>query len=834
MGIAPQSLESRMSAEKVDALLDAMTVEEQISLLAGRDSWTTTPVQRVGIPTIKVTDGPNGARGGGALVGGVKAAAFPVGIALAATWDVDLVREIGAALGREARSKGARVLLAPTVNIHRSTLNGRNFECYSEDPFLTGELAVAYITGLQGEGVGAAVKHFIGNESEYQRTTMSSDIDERTLREIYMPPFEAAVKRAKAWALMTSYNRLDGTYVSERPDIVNGVLKREWGFDGVVMSDWFGTKATAEALNGGLDLEMPGPPRYRGEKLIEAYRKGLVSAPVIREAARRVLRLIERVGAFKDEHIPEERAEDLRETRVLIRHAGAEGMVLLKNLGALPLAPRRGTKIAVVGPNAVVAQAMGGGSAQLNPHYLVSPWDGLKAALPEAQLVYASGADNRRLVAPLYGEMVANFYAGRSATAARARTLTTRDGFFIFIGDQGPGVDLENFHAEARSRRTVEVTGDYAFSLVSSGSARLFVDGDLVVDGWDFRYGDEWFGTASNEIRATRRLEAGRTYDIRAEWRSPDHREGLGLTLLRVGMGLILGDAAIERAVEAARDADVALAFVGLNGEWDCEGMDRPNLDLPHRQNELVERVAGVNANTIVVVQSGSPVLMPWLDKVAAVVQAWYPGQEVGNAITDVLLGEAEPGGRLPQTFPRRLEDDPARVNYPGEAGHVRYGEGIYVGYRYAEKLKIAPQFPFGFGLSYTRFRAGALSLDRARLGAGDTLTASLEVTNIGDREGATVVQVYVADERASVSRPPKELKGFAKVRLDPGQSKTVTVSLDMRTLAFFDVARKAWVAEAGAFRLLAGFSSAEIVAEAGFDLTETWIDDSPTRAALM
>ena len=465
-----------MSEERIASLLDAMTVEEQIALLAGRDSWTTTPVDRLGIPAIKVSDGPNGARGGGPLIGGVKAAAFPVGIALAASWDIELVREVGAALAREAKSKGARALLGPTVNMQRSTLNGRNFECYSEDPFLAAELAVAYITGLQSQGVGATVKHFIGNESEYQRETISSDVDERSLREIYMPPFEAAVKRAKTWALMTSYNRLSGQYVSESADMVNGVLKGEWGFDGVVMSDWFATKATAEALNAGLDLEMPGPSRYRGQKLVAAYRAGLVSAAAIRDAARRFLRLIERAGAFEDPTIAEERAEDLPETRALIRRAGAEGMALLKNVGALPLAPRPGAKIAVLGPNAKVSQAMGGGSAQLNPHYLVSPWDGLTTAAPEVEFVHAQGADNRRLVAPMPGEIVAEFYAGRSSTGAAARRLTTRDGSFMFIGDEGPGVDLADFRAEARSRQTPRETGDYEFSLIASGPARLFLD----------------------------------------------------------------------------------------------------------------------------------------------------------------------------------------------------------------------------------------------------------------------------------------------------------------------------------------------------------------------
>ena len=822
-----------MSEERIASLLDAMTVEEQVSLLAGQDSWTTVPIERLGVPSIKVTDGPNGARGGGSLVGGVQAASFPVGIALAASWNPDLVREIGAALAREAQSKGAQVLLAPTVNIHRSTLNGRNFECYSEDPYLTSELAVAYVEGVQSLGVGATIKHFIGNESEYQRATMSSDIDERTLREIYMPPFEAAVKRAMTWAVMTSYNRVDGTYVSERADLVNGVLKREWGFDGLVMSDWHGTKATAEALNGGLDLEMPGPPHYRGERLVEAYRKGLVSAEAIREAARRVLKLIERSGAFEHPRIAEERAEDRPETRALIRRAGADGAVLLKNNGALPLVPSRGAKIAVIGPNAAAAQAMGGGSAQLNPHYLVTPLEGLKSAAPEAEFRFELGAVNNRLVAPIPGEVVGQFYAGRESKGAPARVATTRDGTFMYMGTHTPGVDIKDFRADFHSRQTPSQSGEYEFSLVSSGPSRLYVDGDLVVDGWDFEYGDEWFGTASNEVRGVRRLEAGKTYDIRIEWRSPERPGPMSLTVMRIGMGLVVGADAIDRAVEAARGADVALAFVGLNAEWDTEGMDRPGLDLPGRQNELVERVAAANPNTIVVIQSGCPVLMPWLDKVAAVVQAWYPGQEVGNAIADVVLGKADPGGRLPQTFPRRLEDDPTRINYPGEAGHVRYGEGVYVGYRYAEKLKIAPQFPFGFGLSYARFRAGELKLDTTRLASGTALTASVEIANISDRAGSTVIQFYVADERASVSRPPKELKAFAKIRLEPGQSKTATVTLDMRALAFFDVARKAWVAEAGAFTLLVGFSSADIVAQARFELAETWIDDSPARARL-
>jgi beta-glucosidase len=499
-----------VSESKIAALVDAMTVEEQVSLLAGKDFWTTVPIERLGIPSIKVSDGPNGARGGGAFVGGVSAAAFPVGIALGATWDIDLVGEIGTALADEARSKGARVLLAPTVNIHRSTLNGRNFECYSEDPFLTSEIAVAYITALQARGVSATIKHFIGNESEYQRDTISSDIDERPLREIYMQPFEAAVKRAKTWALMTSYNRLNGTYVSERADIVNGVLKGEWSFDGLVMSDWFGTKSTAEAVNGGLDLEMPGPARYRGQKLLEAFRDGRVSASALREASLRLLRLIDRVGAFADPVIPPERIDDRPEVRALIRRAGAEGIVLLKNNGVLPVAPKAGSTIAVIGPNAATAQIMGGGSAQINPHYRVTPLDALRTALgSDVSVAYELGAVNRRIAALYEGEVDIDFFDGEEFAGPVRHSAKSGEGFFMFIGDETPGFSPMNYSARLHTTHRPKESGDYQLSLIASGPSRLFVNGNLIIDAWSFEAGHEYFGTANNEVSATLHMGGG-------------------------------------------------------------------------------------------------------------------------------------------------------------------------------------------------------------------------------------------------------------------------------------------------------------------------------------
>ena len=813
-----------MNSTAIEQLLGKLTIDEQISLLAGRDFWTTEPIERLNIPSIKVSDGPNGARGGGSLIGGVTAAAFPVGIALAAAWNPALVKQIGAALAREARSKGARVLLAPTVNLHRSTLNGRNFECYSEDPYLSAEIAVAYIDGLQGAGVGATVKHLIGNESEYQRNSISSDIDERTLRELYLIPFEAAVKRAKTFAIMTSYNRLNGTFVSELASLLRGIVREEWGFDGLFMSDWFGTQSTAPAMAGGLDLEMPGPGRHRKQKLIDALASGAVSAAHIREAAGRVLTLIERVGAFAAPKIEDECADDQPATRALIRRAGADGMVLLKNDGVLPLASV--AKIAVIGPNAATARIMGGGSAQLNPHYRVSPLDGLHAAaaLHNASISYALGCTNDRLVPLSEAPWRIEYFANRTFSGAPAKVVEATEPQFMTLGEEAWGIKTNNISARLTARITVEEAGDFAFGIVASGPTQVFVDDELAISDKAWALGQEFFNNACDEMRATLRLAKGE-HRLRVEYRAPETIQDFALTVLRFGAAPVAGEADIAEAVELARQSDVALLFVGNTGEWDGEGIDRPNLDLPGRQNELIERVAAANPKTVIVLQTGAPIVMPWLDKVSAVLQAWYPGQEAGNAIVDVLLGAVDPGGRLPQTFPHRLEDDPTAINYPGERGRVRYGEGIFIGYRYYERKKLAPLFPFGFGLSYASFVAKDFALSAPRLAPGQSFSASLALTNISKRAGSCVAQFYVADRKASVARPVKELKGFVKVLLAPGETKSVHIDFDMRALAFFDVDRHAFVAEAGAFEISAGFSSAEIFAAASLELSADWVE---------
>lgn len=798
---------------RIEHMLGEMTLEEKVSLLSGEDFWSVAAISRLGIGKLRVTDGPNGARGGGSLIGGVKSASFPVGIALGATWNTALVEEIGAALADEVKSKGAHMLLAPTVNIHRSVTNGRNFECYSEDPILTAELAVAYIKGLQDQGIGATIKHFAGNESEIERTTISSEIDERALREIYLIPFEWAVKKAGTWGIMSSYNRLNGTYTSEHNWLLTTVLRDEWGYDGIVMSDWFGSHSTAPTINAGLDLEMPGPTRDRGQKLNDAVNAGEVSMETLDARVRNMLRLMERVGSLDDHRAHAERAEDRPEHRALIRRAGAEAAVLLKNEGALPLSGA-GT-IAVIGPNAKTAQIMGGGSAQLNAHYRVSPWQGLVSALGEERLRYAPGCTNHRFEPLLRTPLQVDYFANETLSGVPVHSEKMDEAQAFWIGQVAEGkVDPLHFSARLTGHFTPEESGTHRLGIYSAGFARVFVDGKLVADAWtDWTKGRTFFEEGCDEVVGTIDLEAGRAYEIAIEFAAKEFAT-LGLAAFACGIGRPLGDAAIAEAAECAAGAELALVFIGRNGEWDTEGSDLPGIALPGRQNDLVAAVAAANPKTIVVLQTGGPVEMPWADDVASILEAWYPGQEAGNAIADVLTGATEPGGRLPQTFPLRWADNPAhsqdREVYPGLEGKVRYEEGIFVGYRHYDKLGLTPMFPFGFGLGYTEWALSDLGIDASRFESDAEAVVTVSVSNTGARAGSTVVQLYVSDAEASEPRPQKELKAFAKVHLEPGSTQTVTLALDARAFAFYREKAKHWLVEPGRFTISAGLSSGD------------------------
>ncbi len=821
----------------IDDILDRMTLEEQVSLLSGADFWTTVPVERLGVPKIKVTDGPNGARGAGSLVAGVNAACFPVAIALGATWDPALVERMGVALAGQAKSKGASVLLAPTVNIHRSDLNGRNFECYSEDPMLTAALAVAYIQGVQSQGIAATIKHFAGNESEIERQTMSSDIDERALREIYLPPFEQAVKKAGVMAVMSSYNRLNGTYTSEHPWLLTKVLREEWGFDGIVMSDWFGSHSTAATVNAGLDLEMPGPTRDRGEKLVAAVGNGEVKPETVREAARRILTLLERVGAF--EKVPDlsEHALDLPEDRALIRKLGAEGAVLLKNDGILPLQKAGLGHVAVIGPNAAEARVMGGGSAQIAAHYRVSPLEGIRQALSNANSIHhATGCRNNRLINVFSGEMRVDYFKGRDLTEPVIATETASKGEFFWFDLPSSELDPNEFSARMTASYVPTESGEHVFGMTNAGLAKLFVDGKLVVNGYDgWARGDNYFGTANVEQRQGIHLEAGQSYKVVVEYcSSATTEEGINLTAVRFGVEKPLGEEAMLDAVQKASDADVVLLFVGRDGEWDTEGLDLPDMRLPGRQEELIDRVAAANANTIVVLQTGGPIEMPWLGKVRAVLQMWYPGQELGHAVADVLFGDVEPGGRLPQTFPKRLSDNSAMVGdasvYPGKDGHVRYAEGVFVGYRHHDTRNIEPLFPFGFGLGYTRFSWGEAQASATRMGA-EGVTVTVDVANTGDRTGSELVQLYVRPPVSALERPDKELRAFTKLRLMPGEKGTASLVVRPRDLSYFDERIGAFRAIAGRYEFLVAANALDIRSAVAIELESEWIGEVSDRS---
>ena len=825
-------------AGRVDELLGTMTLEEQVALLAGSSMWLTTPVPRLGVPALKVTDGPNGARGGD-FAGGVTAACFPVGIALAASWDVALVSEVGVALGQEARTKGAYVLLGPTVNMHRSPLNGRNFECYSEDPHLTARLAIAYISGLQSQGVGAALKHFACNDSEFERNSISAEVGERALREIYLRPFEQAVREARPWSVMASYNRVNGTFAGENPYLLTEILRGEWGFEGIVMSDWFGTKSTAAAVSAGLDLEMPGPPAWRGERLVQAVRRGEVTEAAVTACARRMLDFLERAGAYERpaDAVAPEQAVDRPEHRAVARRAAAAGIVLLRNEGdVLPLVAESLTSLAIIGPNAQVARMMGGGSARVNAHYAVSPYQGIVShAGAGLRIGFEQGCTNHKLL-PLTDPaeldpteahagaargLIAAYFAGPDLAGppVAAGVLTSTEQ--IWFGPAAEGVDPRRFSARFSGRYTPRQSGAHTFGLLSLGLSRLLVNGRQVIDNWTHQTrGGSFFGMGTVEEHASVALNAGQPCEVVLEYSKPE--ASLPMAGFRLGLLPPLPADAQERAVALAASSDVALLFMGLSDEWESEGIDRPHMDLPAEQVALIEAVAAVNPRTVVVLNTGSPITMPWLDRVAAVAQAWYPGQECGNAIADVLFGRTNPSGRLPQTFPRRLEDNPAYLNYPGENGQVHYGEGLFIGYRYYDKKKVAPLFPFGFGLSYTTFRYDNLRLSVQEIGPDDLLEARVEITNTGSRRGTEVAQLYVADPVSALTRPEKELRGFARVELDPGERRTVTMTLDREALAYYDDLAGQWVAEAGQFTVLVGSSSAHIHASASCTLTAT------------
>ncbi|MBL0344277.1 glycoside hydrolase family 3 C-terminal domain-containing protein [Candidatus Villigracilis affinis] len=653
--------------KNIQSLIANMTLEEKAALCTGASAWTTTPIERLGVPEMIVSDGPHGVRRvpdvHAMAMESLPATCFPTASCLASTWDVDLIHKMGIALAEECITHNVDVLLGPGANMKRSPLGGRNFEYFSEDPYLAGEMAASFINGVQSMGVGTSLKHYAANNQEFQRFSISAEVDERTLREIYLTAFEKAVKQAQPWTVMCSYNKVNGTFASEHHYLLNEILKDEWGFEGLVVSDWGAVRDRVAALKGGLDWEMPGPQERRVKAVVEAVRSGELDEAILDESVRRILNIV-----FKAKETPKTGTFDIDAHHELAHHIASEGMVLLKNNGLLPLKGQH--HIAVIGRAAENAHFQGGGSSHIHPTKVAVPFKELQTQASNSELTYAEGYPTDR-----------------------------------------------------------------------------------------------------------------------------SFRQDM-----------------IDQAVSLAKSADVAVLYIALPTFKESEGYDRTDLDLTEQQVALIKAVSKVQPKTVVVLNNGAPVAMnEWIDDVAAVLEGWMMGQAGGIAIADVLSGKVNPSGKLAETFPLKLSDTPSHINWPGGAGAVSYGEGLFIGYRYYDAKEMPVLFPFGHGLSYTTFAYSNAKASAKTFKDTDGLTVTVDVTNTGEFTGKEIVQVYVHDHKSGLVRPQKELKGFAKVELKPGETKSVSVKLDFRAFAYYHPEYKQWITEDGDFDILIAASAADI-----------------------
>lgn len=813
--------QSNPSEARIEAILQKMTLEEKIDAIGGVNGFDVRGLERLGIPLLKTADSPFGVRRdsrSNVMVGG---------IALAATWNPALAEATGVQVGRDARSRGVAYSLGPGVNIYRSPLNGRNFEYFGEDPFLGSRLVVGYINGLQSQGVSATVKHFLGNNSEYWRNTSDSVIDERTMREIYLPIFEAAVKEAKTGSVMSSYNITNGKHMSANNEIVNGILKRDWKFQGVYMSDWGATHETIGAVNGGLDLEMPSGAFMNRENILPLIKSGKVTEVTIDDKIRRLLRTAIRFGWLdrpqEDSSIPKLNQQG----RKVALQAARESIVLLKNQGnLLPLGKRK--NIAIIGPNGFDTPVLGGGSGSIPQFQDVNFLSGISNHLgTKTDVIYARGINNYNNLANLTifsGDVKAEFFDNLELSGTPVKTENVSNinfGHLLKGFNFGNSPDFEAVSAGEKQTSfllfagakpmsarwtanfTPKTSGEVEFFVQQAGfgdtNYRLFVDGKLIRDRWAMNI-------AATEP-TTLSLDA-KPHKIVLEFKASG---GMSQPFIRLGI-VQKGNWVEQNAIELAKKADVVIVPVGFDSVLETEHFDR-TFSLPPGQNELIQQLASVNKNVIVVINSGGGVDMsPWIDSVSGVLQAWYAGQEGGTALAEILFGTTNPSGRLPATFERNAEDNPTFANYypAANSNKVIYKEGVFVGYRGYEKNNITPQFPFGFGLSYTNFKYDGLIVKPLPDGKFEV---SFNVKNVGTHDGADVAQIYVGNKKDSkVARPIKELKGFDKVFLKAGETKKVSVTLDSRAFSYYDVKSNNWLAEPGDYDILVGRSSAEIL----------------------
>ncbi|MCX7018143.1 MAG: glycoside hydrolase family 3 C-terminal domain-containing protein [bacterium] len=801
--------------QRVADLLDKMTLEEKLDYIGGLNDFYIRPVERLGLPAIKMSDGPVGVRNYGPTT------AYPAGIALAATWDTKLAGEYGKAIGRDGRARGVHIWLAPGMNIYRAPLCGRNFEYLGEDPFLASSMAVPLVRGVQGEGVLATVKHFACNNQEYDRHKISSEIDERTLREIYLPAFKAAVTAGGAACVMDAYNPVNGTYCTANSFLNTEFLKKECGFDGIIMSDWGAVHDAIGAANGGLDLEMPSGAFMNSKNILSAIREGKVSQSTIDDKVRRILRIIARSGFLdrpqKIDSIP---PDDPSSARIALEIA-REGIVLLKNRNKrLPLDASQIKSIAVIGPNANPGVPAGGGSSFTTPFHSMSVLDAIRqranGTINVIHVPWGTKQDITTLTRTAVYEhispdgkteagLIAEYFANTTLSGKPVTKQVDEHIDFDWKNGSPNGLPADNFSIRWTGRIRPAQSASHVLAAHTDDGVRVWLDGKKVLDQWNDH--------AARTDQVVIRLKAGKSCELKVEY-----YERQGDASAKFGWAPA-PDADMLTAVPAARKADVAVVCVGFNSELEGEGFDRP-FELPGGQDDLIRQIASVNPRTIVVLNSGGAVDMrQWIGRVPAIIQAWYPGQEGGKALAEILFGDVNPSGKLPATFEKRWQDNPSFPYYHTKDGKTtRYTEGIFMGYRGYDAKGVNPQFCFGHGLSYATFTYHDLAITPTQIQSGGKVNVSFQVTNSGDRAGAETAQVYVRDVRCHVPRPVKELKAFHKTWLKPDESETVTLELDKNALSFFDPDAKQWVVEPGKFDVLVGSSSRDIRLSGSFE----------------
>ncbi|KAL4980171.1 glycoside hydrolase superfamily [Aspergillus desertorum] len=830
----------------VEKTIQELRLGEKIDLVSGIDFWHTAAVPRLNIPSLRMSDGPNGVRGT-RFFNGVPAACFPCATALGATWDTELLYNVGQLMGEEAIAKGAHVILGPTINTQRSPLGGRGFESFAEDGVLSGHLAGYYSKGIQEKGVAACLKHFVCNDQEHERLAVDTIVTDRATREIYLLPFHIAMRICKTATVMTAYNKINGTHVSENKKYITDILRKEWGWDGLVMSDWFGTYSTSESIIAGLDIEMPGKTRWRGDALAHAVSSNKVHEFILDERVRNVLNLLNYVEPLGIPEDAEEKVLNRPQDQALLRRAAAESIVLMKNEdNILPFNKEK--SIAVIGPNAKIAAYCGGGSASLDAYYTVTPFEGVSAQ-SKGEVHFAQGSYSHKDL-PLIGSLLKTddgktgfkfrVYDEPASSSNRELLhelhLVSSQGFLMDY--RHPKIKSFLYYVDMEGYFTPEESGIYDFGVVVVGTGKLLVDDEVVVDNTkNQRLGSAFFGNGTIEEKGSKELNAGQEYKITFQFGTAPTSDidTRGVVIFGPG-GFRFGAARrqtqeelISKAVEVASKVDQVVVFAGLTSEWETEGYDRPDMDLPPGSDELISRVLEMNPHAAIVIQSGTPVTMPWASKAKALLQAWFGGNECGNGIADVLYGNVNPSAKLPLTFPVRLQDNPSYLNFRSERGRVLYGEDIYVGYRYYEKVQLPPLFPFGHGLSYTTFKHENLTLsttpEQDKLQDGEPITATLAVTNTGKVAGAETVQLWVVPPPTEVNRPVRELKGFAKVRLEPGESKDVEIVVEKKlATSWWDEKRKAWASEKGVYGVqVTGTGEGVLTAEFEVEKTRFW-----------